>query len=161
MVQPPTKRINISTRQSGLWDCKQRKKETNSVSSMNRDPTRFHYTETVRQKKDRTLHYYTRPSEETGLFAILRDRQKRPDSFRSSKTVVVARQSLVSRDKKFSPRCSLNCLYIPTGGAHNATRGKVTGQPDIVNQSGLPRVQAGHDPYWWLQHALVQGVECR
>ena len=55
-VQPPTKRINVRTRYSGLWDCKQKKKETNSVSSMKRDPTRFHYTETVRRR--RTGLYY-------------------------------------------------------------------------------------------------------
>ena len=58
MVQPPTKRINISTRQSGLWDCKQKNKETNSVSSMEKTRLGSKNTETVRQEKDRTLPLY-------------------------------------------------------------------------------------------------------
>ena len=117
MVQPPTKRINISTRQSGLWDCKQKNKETVSAIRTVREtglfaieeiglfavlrdrqkrPDSLLYSETVR--RDRTLCctqtekrsdslLYSRPSEEIGLFAVLRDRQKRSDSLLYSETV--------------------------------------------------------------------------
>ena len=94
MVQPPTKRINISTRQSGLWDCKQKKQETvrkkrTGSTPILRDRQKrsdsLLYWETVR--RDRTLCYTERPSEEIGLFAILRDRQKRSDSLLYWETV--------------------------------------------------------------------------
>ena len=62
IVQPPTKRINISTRQSGLWDCKQKKKETNSVLRTQRP--------SAGGGPDSTPNNM-RPSEETGLNALI------------------------------------------------------------------------------------------
>ena len=125
MVQPPTKQINISTRQSGLWDCKPKEerdqlgvvneKRPDSVlrtqrPSVRNGPDSTPKYETIR--RDRTRPYTMRPSEETGLNSLIRDRQKRPDSIRSSRTFVVARQPLAMRDQSFcSPMFVEQPLY--------------------------------------------------
>ena len=101
-----------------------------------------------RQKRPGSIPYTTRPSEKTELVAILRDRQKRPDSIRSSRAVVVARQPLASRDQKF---CSTMFVEQPlyTHWRCPQCNARDGSQPSRLHltYSRQPRVQAGHDPY--------------
>ena len=94
VVLPPTKRINVRTRQSGLWDCKQKNEKTNSVSSNEERPAQFRKnTETVRQEgSDSVLIYETVREDRTRPYTM------RPSEVFIGGCCVVARQPLSLRD---------------------------------------------------------------